>query len=267
MGVDTLQIVNTEYIYISDRLIGDLHDRIMAYKSGRQIEELRLTLPFLSANSKPRNLGINRYKMVADVTEFIRELTGSLAYPSKFVRFIAGVKWFDLYIAEQKYRVAWLIGNQNGDEGKALISLCGSIDNYIGYEAEKVKKHGWKPSSVQGLRNIVASCTKGRRFEDSYPEDHAEIEAIVLESAHLSMSLEDHEDSEFIGSAEVEVLARLYFGMTADQADRIHLNRIIAGESDAFDAVYLGAPLWVRTVPTSELFEPTGDGPVVLEIY
>jgi hypothetical protein len=261
-----MQIINTEYIYISDRLIGDLHERITAHKSTRRLEELRLTLPFLSVNNKPRDLGINKYKVAADVTKSIQMLTGSLAYPSKFVRFIADVKWFDLYIREQKYRVAWLIGNQDGDEGKYLISLCGSIDNYVGYETGKDKKRGWQPSSVEGLRNIVASCSKGRRFKDSHPEDSDEIENIVLESAHLSMGLEDHEDSEFIESGEMEVLARVYFGMAAEQGSRIHLRRIIGGRSDSFDAVYIGAPLWVRTVPTSEPFEPLGDGSVGTEV-
>lgn len=148
-----------------------------------------------------------------------------------------------------------------------LACLCGSIENYVGYQPGPVSREGWKPSAVKGLIDIVASCSDRRRFKDIPPGSVEEATEIVMEAAHLSMSLQDRDDSEFIGSGRMEILARAYFN-TVSEGGGLRLRRFVTGEVSSFDGIFVGAPLWVRTVPHLVERAPGADhgGVMVVEV-
>lgn len=264
--VDALGFGANEYLYVSDRLLGDIYEQVTASrrKTGASVG---IKLGFLTVNSVPRNLGINRYRIAEEVTELLSPITGSLAYPSTFIRFRTLASWFDLYVREQKYRVAWIVAEQSGNEGHFLVALCGGIDNYIGYSPVPTSKlEGWKPSAVKGLIDIIASCSKQpRKFKDAHPGGEEEIRNIVFEAAHISMGLQDHDHSQFIGTGMVEILARVYFAL-GSQAEPIRLRRLMRGGVASYDGIFVGAPLWVRVRRDLNAIQSHNGGMMVVDV-
>jgi hypothetical protein len=131
----------------------------------------------------------------------------------------------------------------------------------------EVSREGWKPSAVKGLIDIVASCSDRRRFKDIPPGSEEEATEIVMEAAHLSMSLQDRDDSEFIGSGRMEILARVYFNAVSEGGG-LRLRRFVTGDVSSFEGILVGAPLWVRTVPHLVKRAPGADhgGVMVVEV-
>jgi hypothetical protein len=250
---DAIAALSSEYIYISDRLAADIVDQVAAARTKRRLGAIQIRPPFLSIETRDRNLGTNRFAMAAEATDAVADLTGSFAYPGPFVRGRAKVSWWDLKTDVGQYRVAWLVAEQTGDEGRYLLSLCGSLQHYIGYDAKGTKVRGWRPSAVEGMHNIVAAYHgRPRRFDPAPPEDDETVRFLIGEATHISLVMDEASDHP-IGSSRMEVLAREWYRMSGPL--RVHNYR--TGEHEQFDGLSVGTPLWVRTIPDAHPIGPS----------
>lgn len=210
---DAITAFSSEYIYVSDRLVGDIIDQLEAAGTRREAGTFQIRAPFLALESRLRNLGLNRYAQAARASEAVADLTGTFAYPGDFVFGRAQVSWWDLKVTEAPIvRVAWLVARQEGDEGRFLLAMCGSLEHYIGYRTEGKEPAGWRPSGLPGLANVLMAFNhrRGRKWKVN-PEPVANEETVremLLEAAHVGMVLDEEADSP-IGVGRMEVLARL----------------------------------------------------------
>jgi hypothetical protein len=258
---DAISALASEYIYISDRLVADIVDQVEAARAKKTVGAIQIRPPFLSVETRDRNLGMNRYALAAAATDAVGDLTGSLAYPGPFVLARAKVTWWDLKTDVGQYRVAWLVAEQSGDEGRYLLSMCGSLQHYLGYDSKKTKVKGWRPSAVEGLRHIVAAYHgRPRRFDATPPESEDAIKLLLGEATHISLVLDETWDNP-IGSARMELLARVWYGT---KFTRMFNYR--TGTHEEFDGVYVGTPLWVRTVANAHPIESSFGGVKIIEI-
>lgn len=246
---DAVATFSSEYIYVSDRLVGDIVDQLDAASSRRETGAVQIRPPFLAVESRLRDLGVNRYAQAARATDAVADLTGSFAYPGPFVLGLARVSWWDLKITERPtVRVAWLVARQEGDEGRFLVAMCGSLEHFVGYRADTNEPAGWRPSALPGLANVLKAFDhrSGRKWkinaEPTTSEDAAK--EMLLEAAHVSMVLDEDSDSP-IGVGRMEVLARIFYAMRG----AIRLRNYRTQETEVFDGLYLGTPLWIRTPP------------------
>jgi len=147
-------------------------------------------------------------------------------------------------------RVAWLVARQEGDEGRFLPSMCGSLEHYIGYRIDGNEPAGWRPSALPGLANVLKAFNhrKGRRWrvDPESPADEEAVKEMLLEAAHVGMTLDKDADSP-IGVGRMELLVRVYYAMCGS----IRLRNHRTDEIEELDGVYLGTPIWVRTPPRS----------------
>jgi hypothetical protein len=256
---DAVKAFATEYVYVSDRLIGDIIGQLDAAKGSLGIGSIELRPPFLALESRFRDLGINRYAQAMRATDAVVDLTGSFELPGDFILGRAQVSWWDLKVTEHPVvRVAWVVARQEGDHGAFLLSMCGSLEHFIGYSSNDNAPAGWRPSALPGLANVLKAFNhrNGRKYkvDPGQPSDEDVVKTMVLEGAHVAMVLDQDEDSP-IGVGYMEVLARVYYGLRG----RVRLRNLRTYEVEEFDGVYLGTPVWVRTPPRFQ--NPGEDAP------
>jgi Family of unknown function (DUF7019) len=247
---DAVKAFGSEYVYVSDRLINDIVDQLAAAEGRLGVGNMQFKLPFFALESRYRDLGINRYAQAGRATEAVADLTGSFEVPGPFVRGRAQMSWWELKVTEHPVvRVAWLVARQAGDHGSFLLSMCGSLEHYIGYQPGADTAAGWRPSALPGLANVLKAFNhrSGRKYkvDPNPPNDQEAVRTMLLEAAHVGMFL-DEEKHAPIGVGQMEVLARVYYAMQG----QIQLRNLRTYEVERFDGVYLGTPLWVRTPPS-----------------
>jgi hypothetical protein len=242
---DAIQTFSSDYIYISDRLVADIVDQVEAAATKQKLSKFQLKLPFLSIETRDRDLGDNRYALAVEATEAVMDLTGTLAHPGPFVLAEATLTWWDIYVDHGQYRVAWLVAEESGEDGRYLFTMCGSLDHYLGYDATKTKQQGWRPSTLEGMRDIVAAYHRQpRKFNADPPDTNASIEKLVLEASHVSLLLNPETDGP-LGVAKMQLLARVWQGMYGS----IKVFNYRTSKTELFDGLFVGTPLWVRTPP------------------
>lgn len=224
------------YIYISRRLVRSLFDQHEAYGRGLNLD-VTAKIPGVDFKASARRKENNDYWLARQVTEMVRNNTGTLLNPGTYVRARMEVTWAELPFLEGGYRVAWLSCFADTEEGPAFAGLCGSLGNFEGYSAgEEDKSRGWYPSAPVGMTRLVSSFSGEREDvnEAASWAGGADPEDAIRTALTISSTL----GSGYIaGRAELDVLFQVFSYLDYSEKD---------GQARA---AMIGTPIWAVTCP------------------
>ncbi|MDI6106029.1 hypothetical protein QLQ12_46440 [Actinoplanes sp. NEAU-A12] len=197
------------YIYLSRRIINDLYDQHEAHSRGMEVN-VTAKIPGIDLKASGRKQVDNYYWLARQVTEAVRDNTGTLLDPGTYVRARMEVTWAEVPFLEGGFRVAWMSCFADTKEGPAFAALCGSLQNFVGYsEGEDHRYRGWYPSAPVGMAKLVSSFSGDREdvsgaalwASDSDPEQAIRSALTIsstLGSGHIA------------GRAELDVLFQVF---------------------------------------------------------
>ncbi|WIM97586.1 hypothetical protein ACTOB_001119 [Actinoplanes oblitus] len=225
------------YIYLSRRLLRELHQRAEAQKGGVEFS-VTAKVPGLDARGERRKLENNDYWLARQVTAAIRDNTGTLLHPGTYVRARMEVTWAEVPFLEGGHRVAWLSCFTDTEEGPVFAALCGSLRNFEGYASDDDYKArgGWYPSAPVGMAKLVSSFSRGNEDINgaiAWSEEE-DIEKAVTTAMTIYTTLGR---SHIAGRAELEVLFQVFGRIDYPEG------------SDQGRAAMLGTPIWAATCP------------------
>lgn len=231
--------VPIEYLYLSRRLLTDLHEQNESQKPRRRWT-VTLGLPLsVSVARQPRALDLSNLKRLAyESEELIRDNTGTVEQPGIYIRdtvemyggtfqpLIGWTGWVATYRAELDL----------ADSGRVIAALFGSASNIVGWRSDgrSPVEEGFYPSDMSGLYGILDSIREREdpemdldyRIEDEGldPIARAEYATLFARSAKRPIG-------------RVDFAARLFDDVSDVQLDG----------SDVRGRVLLGTPLWIAT--------------------
>jgi hypothetical protein len=245
----------SRYVYISYRLVEQVVKQHTAERGGRlRIEGLSIGPKYAAAEvGWADGLPDNAFDLAAKATEASADLTGTLDAPGRFVRQVVDLEWWDLKSKDDAYRVAWMVARPL-DGTNTMLCLCGSIDNYLGYQPPSdIRAAGWRPSSLHGMREIAQAFNFNPAHvgEVVLPAPGEALDDLFREVGIISM-LVDRTDGDALGAQPMELMAEVF-----DYEDNVDLDAPKFG-SVTVDRILIGAPLWVRTPPPEPLASTRG---------
>lgn len=253
------------YHYVSDRLCNDVIE--MAQTSSRNIQRsvnigIRSPVgPYIGVTRTSTQESTNNRYYLAERAWWILDKSGLISSLTEtnedlFICAELPLTMTSLPIMGLQHPVAWMYASYPDiDAGNIFVSLCGSIDNYIGFApGEDSRGRGWYPSSSPGLHAIIEKLSQenegagkwARLMEEPGREEFYNLLSALgeLPRAHV------------IYQGFVQVLAKVMF---ADNNIQIADNKPY-GTHGHFDTVIVGAPLWVRSA-TAKPLGPDGRMP------
>ena len=251
------------YYYVSDRWLNE------AYSMARERTNRRKTTttfgiqgsPFIplapslnisaSTNEAPTE---NRYKRAQEVFEILDRSgsVGSLAATSEDIFFWEAdlpLTLAALPVMGLEKPVAWMYASYDDHAaGRTFISLCGSVNNYIGFAAGDGEViAGWYPSSSPGLHAIIESLSNERGGVGEWTRLMSEPGR--REFYYLLSALSELPRGHIVGQGFMEVLAKVFY-----LEHNVNITSSgLAGVRGHFDTVLVGAPLWVRSATARPL--------------
>lgn len=253
------------YHYVSNRLCNEIVQ--MAQTSSRKVQRsvdigIRSPVgPYIGVTStSTQESASNRYYLAERAWRILDRagLISSLTETNEdlFVCAELPLTLTSLPIMGLQDPVAWMYSSYPDiDAGNTFVSLCGSIDNYIGFApGEDGTRRGWHPSSSPGLHAIIEKLSQENEGAGKWArlmEEPGRGEFYYLLSA-----LSELPRAHVIYQGFVQVLAKVMF---ADKNIKIGKNKPY-GAHGHFDTVIVGAPLWVRSA-TAKPLGPDGRMP------
>jgi hypothetical protein len=196
----------------------------------------------------------NRYERAQEVFEILEQsgFVGSLDATNEDLFFWAPdlpLTLAALPVMGLKKPVAWMYASyEDHAAGRTFISLCGSINNYIGFAAgDQEAIIGWYPSSSPGLHAIIESLSNERGGVGEWTRLMSEPGR--HEFYNLLSALSELPRGHIVGQAFMEVLAKV-FHLEHDVKITFNGPNGVRGH---FDTVLVGAPLWVRSATAKPL--------------
>jgi hypothetical protein len=267
-----LRQVHHQYIYTSERLLREVYQQAQSHpQGGIRLTGATLATPVgtLSAGVGPRPDHPDNVFWLAEFAQGVlkeqtcslpalddqiraassnpegfhlgaqtqdRHLGTTLEPTGLYLRATLELTWHWLPVVNIPDGVAWMyaIHDDPDTERRTLVGLCGSIKNYRGSipgSSDPVPGDPWYPSSLMGLRRIFAARAEEEAVKDI--EGHEAADGSVFLATRLTSLHRRY----IIGAGWVEVLAEVL------------VQTELPFKIDGYDAIVLGAPLWVRTAP------------------
>lgn len=238
-------LAHHHYIYTSERLLREVHDRATAQPEGRiHSADVTITSPIGIGVTVGMGGGTDGSENTLWVAEFaLRALQDQIASLStaaegRYLRAVLNLTCCVLPVANMSTTVAWMYAEHSDpDTGRiTLIGLCGSTKNYrdavpgsrsLGTELGD----GWYPSSLMGLRQVFAM-----RADDEEVKNVQDWESME-DPVDTAMRYTELPPRDILDEGWKEVLAEVLVTKTVER------------QIDGYDAVLLAAPLWVRSAP------------------
>jgi hypothetical protein len=232
--------VGPEYLVISERLIQELVDR--AAKAGKELQNLQLRPPLTGLTIGKRSSDGNYHRMAEEVTEAVSDETGTLEWPGTYIGARLGLDGWLFSFEAERTPVVWLVAEHEDN----LLVACGSARNVIGYEAPR-QYPGWRPSSADGLREVVAALRKkDPKGLIGYQANEGKQTEMASDAAWIAHGLRAAGPPEITGDFDLLLKPYVY---VEDFYQRYITDLVLD-----YKRVIVGAPLWVRDV--SELPVP-----------
>jgi hypothetical protein len=242
MATDNL---NRDFVYISKRLLRDLYKQHMSDKRGAGLDTL-LAAGFGAGGRLKTAQPDNEYWLVRQVTEAVRDNTGTLLQPGRYVKCTLMTTWAAIPFMREGTTVAWLEATADTDEGPAFLALCGSLSNLRGSRPDELRG-GWFPSSAGGLTQIVRAFGRGnndpRRFIHAGDDELAELFTVAYGLARSPTA------TYRIDTRELEILFEVFYS-----EDDLTLNGV------RYRRTFFGTPVWAATPEPQPLEMPPRDG-------
>lgn len=223
------------YIYLSQRLLRERYQQHVAQQPDHRLAP-QFRPPLFTFGLEQRHDPDNPFWLARQVTNAVRDLTGSLSYPGPYVRAEMPITWSVLPVFGGRYRVAWLSGIAEEPEGSVFVALVGSLHNYIGVSYPEMDQalRGWWPSSAEGLRGILKAYSDEEEDPADLAQRPADVDPQELVRTAYTISTTLGQGYQ-IGHGDMELLFQI-------------LEHVPEANS-AGQAAYIGTPLWVRTAP------------------
>ena len=230
-----------EYVVISERLVQEVVDR--AASSGFKLKDVQIRPPFTGIDISKANPAGNAHLLAEQVTQALADQTGTPEWPGDYIGVRATFKGWVFSFDAERTPVVWLTAQPDA----ALLVLCGSARNVIGYDVPR-QYSGWRPSSAGGLAEVVAALRKkDPKSLLGYQADAEKQNEMAVDTAWIANGLLEEGPPDF--EEDLDVLLKPYVYVED------FTQRYITGLELAYDRVIVGAPLWARLI--SEL-EPPG---------
>lgn len=223
-----------EYVLISERMIQELVER--AAGVGFQVDAVQVRPPFTGISASRGDREGNNHLLCEQVTAALFDDTGTVEWPGTYIGARANFKgWmFSIDTGGHSVPVVWM----TGEVPETLLVLCGSARNVLAYDAPTAR--GWRPSSSEGLRQVLAAIRKkDPKTLLGYEASDAKQHEMAVDAAWIDLGLTNGGPPDF-REEDVDVLLKPYV-----YVENLY-QRFITQEEVHFERVIVGAPLFIR---------------------
>jgi hypothetical protein len=226
--------VGPEYVVLSERLVQELVDR--SAKAGREIQNVQLRPPLTGITAGRRGIDGNYHLLAEQITEAVSDETGTPEWPGEYIGARLGFSGWLFSFEAERTPVVWFVSEFD----QSLLVACGSARNVIGYEAPK-QYPGWRPSSADGLREVVAALRKKDPTTlIGYQANETQQREMASDAAWITNGLKVAGPPEIEGDFDLLMKPYVYVEDFSQN--------YITGLSLSYERVIVGAPLWVRGI-------------------
>jgi len=240
MATDKLE---RDIIYTSKRLLQDLYKQHISGERGARLDSLAAA-GFGGGGRLKTPQPDNEYWLLRQVTDAVRDNTGTLLFPGRYVKCTVMTTWAEVPFNQESATVAWLEADADTEEGPVFIALCGSRANLHGTRPDELRG-GWFPSSAEGLAEIVRAFGRGNNDPRKFLRADKDELPVLLQTAH---GIAQKPTSTFrIDTRELEILFEVFY--TKEHIDL---------KGTYYRRAFFGTPLWAATPESQPLSGPEG---------
>jgi hypothetical protein len=235
-----------DYKYISRRLTEEIVQQHEAAKSRSELS-LGVQLRVFGMSVKTRKPDFrNLFDLARRATDAVINLTGTLEAEGLYVageldlhpcRFPVHMGWE----RSPNHEVAAYVADAVVGGERVFVGLFGSVGNYIGHREEDRLSTGFFPSDIDGLYGILNGSLEPSdpRIWQDYLDDNAQLDE--MDVVEIAIRLGTLASADF-RSRRLQYLAKVHIAL-----------HDVDVQSEHFDHVLIGAPVWARS-PAPRVF-------------